>query len=104
MSFNRSQAQVACESIFSCTNHEQFISEKASFESHHFTKNKAKSILDSLKVDVFYLYIKAIHSLFEAILSVQNKYYSWAIIKLFYSKSYFLTTSLGIHGYALNKR
>lgn len=101
MSFNRSQAQVACEAIFSCTNHEQFISKKASFESHHFTKNESKSILNSLKLDSSHLYIKAIHSLFEAILSVQNKYYSWAIIKLYYSNYYFLRSSLGIHGYAL---
>ena len=101
MSFKRSQAQVACELIFSCSNNDQFISNKKQFETHSFREEEIAKISVGLRVDVFHLYIKGIHSLFEAILSAKNKYYSWAIIKLYYSNYYFLRSSLGLHGYTL---
>ncbi|MBW4583076.1 MAG: hypothetical protein KME42_26205 [Tildeniella nuda ZEHNDER 1965/U140] len=101
MSFNRSQAQIACELIFSCSNNEQFISKKDTFEAHVFSEKEIENILSGLKIDVFHLYVKGIHSLFEAILSIKNKYYSWAVIKLYYSNYYFLKSSLGINGHTV---
>ncbi|MGK7872680.1 MAG: hypothetical protein AB4426_05005 [Xenococcaceae cyanobacterium] len=101
MSFNRSQAQVNCEKMFSCSSNEKFVSKRKSFELHCFSESEANSITNGLNIDALHLYTKGIHSLFEAILSIDKKYYSWSIIKLYYANYYFLRSSLAINGYAL---
>nr|WP_299214746.1 hypothetical protein [uncultured Allomuricauda sp.] len=101
LSFNRYVAQQRCETFVACQDDlPKWQSSKREFEN--LSLNPVQSIIYSndLRVDSVSLYKKGIHSLFNAIKSVDEKKisYSWASVLLYYSLHYFLRASLAAKG------
>lgn len=99
MSFNRNRTQLRCESILNCNTLEDwFISD---FRNLELDKSQATLLSTDLKDDAKDLYFKGLLSLFEALKSVNDKLFSWATIKIYYSLYYFLRCTMAVNGVAL---
>lgn len=99
MSFDRHRAQLRCENILNCKTLDDW--KLADFKNLRLDKSQA-SLLDSeLRDDAKDLYFKGLLSLFEALKSVNEKLFSWATIKFYYSVYYFLRCTMAVNGVAL---
>jgi hypothetical protein len=104
LDFNRYHAQQRCESFIDCQNDlDKWQSSRRIFENLSLGPTQSIIYSNDLRQDAVWLYKKGIHSLFNAIKSVdENKLsYSWASVVLYYSIHYFLRASLAIKGVGL---
>lgn len=99
MSFDRHRAQTLCESILGCASFDDFFIADISkltldVASAYAFKN---SLIDDAK-DLFY---KGHLSLLEGLTGIENKNYSWAIIKCYYSVFYMIKADFALRDYGL---
>lgn len=99
MSFDRHRAQMLCENILGCTSFDDFYSTDISTLILDATNAYAfkNSLVDDAK-DLFY---KGHLSLLEGLAGIENKNYSWAIIKCYYSVFYMIKADLALRDYGL---
>ncbi|MEN9291293.1 MAG: hypothetical protein RLZZ357_1137 [Bacteroidota bacterium] len=102
MSFERSKAQTFCESIFGCSDFEQFYNiTHTTVETFTLGRQSAYELSSTLKEDARDLYFKGCQSLTESLNNFSNKLYSWAIIKAYYSIFYMIKADFALRDYAL---
>src|SRR6266498_1429744 len=99
ISFDRHRAQLHCESILNCKSLEEW--SLADFKNLRLDKIQASVLTSELKEDAKDLYFKGLLSLFEALSSINNRLFSWATIKIYYSLYYFLRCTMAVSGVAL---
>lgn len=104
LNFNRYVAQQRCETFMACHDDpSKWQSFRREFENLSLTPAQSIIYSNDLRMDAVWLYKKGIHSLFNAIKSVDEKKmsYSWASVLLYYSLHYFLRASLAAKGIGL---
>lgn len=102
MSFDRYRAQAFCESLFGCNDFEQFFNiPDSTFESFILDRNNAFALSNSLRQDARDLYFKGCQSLTESLVSFNNRLYSWAVIKAYYSTFYMIKADFALRDVAL---
>mgnify|MGYP000283025126 CR=1 FL=1 len=104
LNFNRYVSQQRCEAFCdSQDNLEKWQSSKRKFENLTLKPTQSFIYSNDLRLDAVWLYKKGIHSLFNAIKSIEEKKmsYSWASVVLYYSVHYFLRASLASKGIGL---
>ena len=102
MSFDRYRAQTFCETILGCNDFEEFYNiPHTTIESFTLDAINSFALSNSLQQDAKDLYFKGCQSLTESILNFNNKLYSWAIIKAYYSTFYLIKADFAIRDYAL---
>lgn len=99
MSFDRYRAQSLCENLLGCADFNAF----RSVDFHTFALNRANaySFKNSLREDASDFYYKGYLSLLESLNGFQNRNYSWAIIKCYYSVFYMIKADLAIRDIGL---
>lgn len=101
LNFNRYVSQQRCEEFLDCQDDlVKWQSLKRDFEKLILTPAQSMIYSNDLRLDAVWLYKKGIHSLFNAVKSIdENKIsYSWASVVLYYSLHYFLRASLAAKG------
>jgi len=98
INFDRHRAQLRCETIMGCTIETWA---NANFKSLVLTAANASLLESDLKEDAADLYFKGILSLFESFRSINERLYSWATVKIYYSIFYLLKSHLAASGIAL---
>jgi uncharacterized protein (UPF0332 family) len=102
MSFDRYKSQSFCESIFGCSDFEQFYNTHHSkIESFTLDKNDAFALSNSLREDAKDLFFKGCQSLTESLANYSNRLYSWAVIKSYYSVFYMIKADFALRDFAL---
>lgn len=102
MSFDRYRAQTLCESFFGCSDFEQFINTPyTNIETFTLDKKSAFTLSNTLKDDAKDLYFKGCQSLTESLNNFNNKLYSWAVIKAYYSIFYMIKADFALRDFAL---
>ncbi|HMS98131.1 MAG TPA: HEPN domain-containing protein [Saprospiraceae bacterium] len=102
MSFDRYRAQLFCESIFGCSDFAQFYNtHHSSIESYKLDKRSAFTLSNYLKEDAKDFYFKGCQSLTESLSNYNNRLYSWAVIKAYYSIFYMIKADFALKDFAL---
>lgn len=104
INFNRSRAQLKCETFLGCINNRSKWESITGFENYVLNYVEAKELREDLVLDSADLYFKGILSLSESFISISKGLYSWATIKLYYSTYYFIKAFLSIKGYGLIRK
>ncbi|GEL11266.1 hypothetical protein SAMN05192550_2109 [Flavobacterium glycines] len=99
MSFDRHRAQTFCESILGCTSFDDFF--LADISTLTLDNANAYAFKNSLIEDAKDLFYKGHLSLLEGINGIENKNYSWSIIKCYYSVFYMIKADLALRDYGL---
>lgn len=99
MSFDRHRAQTLCEGILGCASFDDFY--LADISTLTLDVANAYAFKNSLIDDAKDLFYKGHLSLLEGLNGVQNKNYSWAIIKCYYSVFYMIKADLALRDYGL---
>lgn len=98
MSSERLKTQVKFEDIVSGNDINVWSSlTKAQIKAFSLTAAHVSILDNSLRQDALDFYYKGLLSLYEGIIAVSNKGFSWATVKLYYSVYYFLRCSLCCH-------
>lgn len=99
MSFDRYRAQTLCEILLGCADFNAFRS--VDFDTFALNRTNAYSFKNSLKEDAGDFYYKGYLSLLEGLNGFQNRNYSWAVIKCYYSVFYMIKADLAIRDIGL---
>lgn len=99
MSFDRHRAQTLCENILGCASFDDFY--LADISALTLDAANAYAFKNSLIDDAKDLYYKGHLSLLEGLAGVENKNYSWAVIKCYYSVFYMIKADLALRDYGL---
>lgn len=99
MSFDRHRAQILCENILGCATFEEFYS--ADITTLTLNAGNAYAFKSSLIDDAKDLFYKGHLSLLEGLAGIENKNYSWAVIKCYYSVFYMIKADLALRDYGL---
>jgi len=99
MSFDRFRAQTLCERILGCSSFDDFHS--ADISTLILDRTNAYAFKNSLIEDSKDLFYKGHLSLLEGLNGFQNKNYSWAVVKCYYSIFYMVRADLALRDYGL---
>ncbi|TDX12684.1 hypothetical protein [Flavobacterium sp. S87F.05.LMB.W.Kidney.N] len=99
MSFDRYRAQTLCENLLGCADFNSF--RLSNFETLTLNRADAYAFRNSLQEDASDFYYKGYLTLLDSLNSFQNRNYSWAIIKGYYSVFYMIKADLAIRDYGL---
>ena len=99
MSFDRHRAQKLCEGILGCASFDDFF--LADISTLTLDAANAYAFKNSLIDDAKDLFYKGHLSLLEGINGIENKNYSWAIVKCYYSVFYMIKADLALRDYGL---
>lgn len=89
MSINKSGCQVYFEGIFTGNSGIPFQQiSKTQYEQTHITKQQADDFAELLESEIASYYYKALLSYIESLPAIENKLFSWATVRLYYSVFY----------------
>lgn len=99
MSFDRHRAQTLCENILGCSSYDDFFN--ADISTLTLNDSTAYAFKNSLIEDSKDLFYKGHLSLLEGLKGIENKNFSWAVIKCYYSVFYMIKADLALRDYGL---
>ena len=102
MSINKSRSQIYFEGMFTRVGGIPFRQiPKAEYEETSITRQQANEFKEYLESEVVSYYYKALLSYMESIPSLENKLFSWATIRLYYSVFYAIKAYLACKDIAI---
>ena len=99
MSFSRFRGQLLCEQFLNCNSHEEF--RLAKFSDLILNKSQAIAYSAKLRQNANDLFYKGFISLNEGLIGIENKQYSWAVVKCYYSIFYLLRADLALKDFGI---
>lgn len=101
INFKRNDVQVYIENAQNCYDLEKWTTYKQKFINWEIGTNDFTPLRNCLESDLTSYFFKAFESFVQALIDVQNKKYSWAIVKLYYSTFYLLRCDILISGHLI---
>lgn len=102
MSIRKCESQLYFENMISSQKKKQFnMVHRREFKDIQFTDDQAKKIRDLLKEEIAPYYYKSLLSYIESLDAIQNRLYSWATIRLYYSTFYSIKAYLACKDVAI---
>lgn len=102
MSINKSGCQVYFEGIFTGNSGVPFQQiPKTQYEQTHITKQQADDFAELLESEIASYYYKSLLSYIESLPAIENKLFSWATVRLYYSVFYSIRAFLACENIAI---
>lgn len=102
MSINKSRSQIYFEGIFTRSNGIPFQQvPKAEYEQTYLTKQQAENLEGFIESEIASYYYKALLSYIESLPALENKLFSWATVRLYYSVFYSIRAFLACENIAI---
>lgn len=93
MSFDRFRFQTQIETYIGCSDLSKWGSYKQKFENFEVTADNINALKECLYLDGLDHLYKGIYSISNGLFNINNKYYSWSIIKFYYSIFYLMRSN-----------
>lgn len=90
MSFKRNEVQEFIETALTCFDVEKWGSYKGKLEQWRVKLSDVNKLKQCIKSDINSYFIKALQSFSQALCDIENKRYTWSIVKLYYCIFYLL--------------
>ncbi len=102
MSINRSRSQIYFEKMFTSNGGKPFSNvNKHDYENRVISKEETENFRDFLEDEILSYYYKALLSYIEAIPALEQKHFSWATVRLYYSVFYSIKAFLACNNIAI---
>ena len=93
MNFDRFRFQTQIETYIGCSDLSKWGSYKQTFENFEVTSENIDILKECLYLDGLDHLYKGIYSISNGLFNINNKYYSWSIIKFYYSIFYLMRSN-----------